>query len=66
MSYWASGTMAESHLADLRSQASQRRLAAQLPQAEPRRADAVRSRLRRWLGHTLVQAGLHLLASTGP
>lgn len=66
MSYWTTSKLAESRMADLRSQAAQRHLSAQVHRTAVTRTGARRSRLRRRLGHILVDAGLHLLTSTAP
>jgi hypothetical protein len=76
MNPWTAQALAISRHNDLRHQAadSRRGTEAKSHQAKSRQADVrqtapatrIRSRLAEHLGHTLVEAGLHLLAATTP
>jgi hypothetical protein len=76
MNPWTAQALASSRHNDLRHQAADGRRGteakshpAQSHQADVRQsgpATRIRSRLTEHLGHTLVEAGLHLLAATTP
>jgi hypothetical protein len=65
MNPWMLSELADSHVREIRREAAQRRGQAWPRESQPRRAvRGGRGRLRRRVGFGLVEAGLHVLATT--
>jgi hypothetical protein len=58
--------LADSRCRAIRGEAAWRRTFRPHPRARPARGERRWSRVRRRAGYALVEAGLHLLATTGP
>ena len=67
MNPWMLSDLADSHVREIRYEAAQRRSQARPPESQPvRSVSRGRARLRRRVGFGLVEAGLHVLATTRP
>jgi hypothetical protein len=66
MDHWTARALVTSHQDDLRRQADDHRRASQAEPGHPARPGGLRSRFTEHVGHTLVEAGLHLLATATP
>jgi hypothetical protein len=65
MNPWMLSDLADSHMREIRRQAAQRRSQARPREPQPMRSvSGGRGRLRRRVGFGLVEAGLHVLATT--
>jgi hypothetical protein len=65
MNPWMLSDLADSHRSEMRRQAAQRRSRARPRESQPMRSVSHgRGRLRRRVGFGLVEAGLHVLATT--
>jgi hypothetical protein len=58
--------LADSRCREIRGEAASRRTCMPHLRARPTRGERRWSRMRRQVGYTLVEAGLHLLATAGP
>jgi hypothetical protein len=66
MDHWTAHALVTSHQDDLRRQAAGDRRARQAHAGRPAPAHSLRSRFTERVGHTLIEAGLHLLTTATP